>query len=631
VRHDQRIDESPKGGPRFSVVVPTRDRAGRLPIAVHSVLAQREPSFEVVVVDDGSTDGTEAVVRSFGDPRVRYVTDTGRGPSAARNTGARHARGAALVFLDDDDELLPGALETFGTAISAGGYRAVCAEAVQVSPDRRDWRTRFRDRRPDLDRRRGSFLAGAFALDAALFAQVGGYNEHLRYSENTELGWRVQHALAGGHACIGVLDEVVAVHYGRGDRSYDEERYAAARLILDQPDLVDSGAVGSISPRKRRATYLALAGTSASRLGRRREAIALTVAAVRHDPTSPKRYRNLLGAVLRPARAARAARASRATAPETAAALPLEAASAAGTVHGVVVTFNRPDSLRDLVGTLRSTSVGTLTVVDNAPSDASKEAAETARAHVPLTYLAMAENVGPGGGYAAGMASVLERAHDDDWILVLDDDGMLAPPETVERLRDLGTWLLARGAPVGAVGLVGARFDARRGRLVRPHDDELTGPVTVDYIAGGQLMMVRVAAAREVGVFDEALFFGFDDLDYCLRLRRHGYGVYAHGGEWREARRRYGRLGPDVEPPARRTSAWRRYYSVRNLIVIMRRYTTRRAAVRVTVEHVLGRPLVDLAKRREHWASLTVAGARAGVDAWTGRLGRRMGPSPAGD
>jgi len=94
-----------------SVVVPTCNRASVLPRAIESVLAQDSVDVEVLVVDDGSTDETEAVVKSFNDSRVRYLAhETNRGGSAARNTGIEAATGEYVAFLDDDDEYRPGKL-----------------------------------------------------------------------------------------------------------------------------------------------------------------------------------------------------------------------------------------------------------------------------------------------------------------------------------------------------------------------------------------------------------------------------------------------------------------------------------------------------------------------------------------
>jgi hypothetical protein len=180
---------------------------------------------------------------------------------------------------------------------------------------------------------------------------------------------------------------------------------------------------------------------------------------------------------------------------------------------------------------------------------------------------------------------------------------------------------------VGAVGQVGARFDRRLGRLVRLDDEELAGPATVDYIAGGQMLMLRVAAVRDAGTFDATLFFGFEELELCLRLQRHGYGIYAYGPAGLDARRRFGRLGGSVARVPRRESPWRRYYSVRNHVVIVRRYLTWPRAVLVSLGHCFGRPAADLRKRRGDWFALAAATWRGCFDAWTGRSGRRMEPA----
>ena len=100
--------------PVVSVVVPTKNRASRfLPEAIESVLHQTYPHWELIVVDDRSTDQTAEVIRGYlqREPRVRYVLGPGRGPGASRNAGAAVARGTYLAFLDDDDLWLPEKLE----------------------------------------------------------------------------------------------------------------------------------------------------------------------------------------------------------------------------------------------------------------------------------------------------------------------------------------------------------------------------------------------------------------------------------------------------------------------------------------------------------------------------------------
>ncbi|WP_178917291.1 glycosyltransferase family 2 protein [Natronomonas gomsonensis] len=103
--------ETTDDAPLVSVIIPVYNRAGVLRRAIDSALAQTVEDIEVLVVDDGSTDDTAAVVGDY-DDRVRYLPhDRNRGRSAARNTGIDAATGEYVAFLDSDDRWLPHKLE----------------------------------------------------------------------------------------------------------------------------------------------------------------------------------------------------------------------------------------------------------------------------------------------------------------------------------------------------------------------------------------------------------------------------------------------------------------------------------------------------------------------------------------
>jgi len=98
--------------PLVSVIIPTYNRRNTLPSALHSVLNQTYNTLEVIIVDDGSDDGTEEYVSGVADSRVKYVKTVGnKGPSAARNLGVRLAQGEYVAFQDSDDEWLSDKLE----------------------------------------------------------------------------------------------------------------------------------------------------------------------------------------------------------------------------------------------------------------------------------------------------------------------------------------------------------------------------------------------------------------------------------------------------------------------------------------------------------------------------------------
>lgn len=106
---------------RYSVVIPTFNRRHMLGAALDSVLAQGEREIEVVVVDDGSTDGTDAwLAEAYAGAPVRLLRNTGaKGPAGARNTGIRAARGDLISLLDSDDEFLPGHLAACANLLSS--------------------------------------------------------------------------------------------------------------------------------------------------------------------------------------------------------------------------------------------------------------------------------------------------------------------------------------------------------------------------------------------------------------------------------------------------------------------------------------------------------------------------------
>ena len=94
--------------PKVSAIITTYNRACLLPRAVSSVLSQTYDDYEVIIVDDCSTDDTQQVVDAITDSRIRHIRhEVNKGVSAARNTGIANARGEYIAFLDDDDEWLP--------------------------------------------------------------------------------------------------------------------------------------------------------------------------------------------------------------------------------------------------------------------------------------------------------------------------------------------------------------------------------------------------------------------------------------------------------------------------------------------------------------------------------------------
>ena len=146
--------------PFFSIIVPTYNRADLIGPTLQSVLSQEFIDFELLVVDDGSTDDTAAVVARYADPRLRYLPKQNAERGAARNYGLARAQGEYVLFLDSDDRLHPHHLATL--------YAAIAAQAP---------RPNFIATKYDFDRdgqRRPSDLAPRPAGPLGLEAFIGG-------------------------------------------------------------------------------------------------------------------------------------------------------------------------------------------------------------------------------------------------------------------------------------------------------------------------------------------------------------------------------------------------------------------------------------------------------------------------
>ena len=192
------------GAPEMSVIIPTHNRGYALKRTLDALRAQtcEAGHFEVIIVADGCTDGTVALLQQYEAPfTLRAIEQPGSGPATARNNGASQARGRLLVFLDDDIEASPFLLEAHQRAHE---HRSGCVSIGYLPPDlqtqkgffrgaiRSWWEDMFnRMRQPGHRFAYTDLLSGNFALEAKLFAQVGGFNTELWCHEDYELGVRL--------------------------------------------------------------------------------------------------------------------------------------------------------------------------------------------------------------------------------------------------------------------------------------------------------------------------------------------------------------------------------------------------------------------------------------------------------
>lgn len=175
------MDASPATpeGPLVSVVVPVYNGESYLGEALDSILAQSYRPLEVIVVDDGSTDGTEAVARSR---PVRYLKREHEGVSASRNAGIAAAQGELIAFLDADDVFLPDAL-----AVQVGYLREHPEVGFVLGRMRRVVAANVEQPEWDQDRWSGGPLPASLpVVRKQLFAEIGGFDSSMDPCEDTD-------------------------------------------------------------------------------------------------------------------------------------------------------------------------------------------------------------------------------------------------------------------------------------------------------------------------------------------------------------------------------------------------------------------------------------------------------------
>ena len=115
--------------PKISVIIPLYNKEKIVERSVNSVLSQSFNDFELIIVDDGSTDNSLKIVESIKDERIRIIVQSNGGPSKARNTGIKNAKADWLYFIDADDEMLPKALDCLWRGvINNSQYMMFCGE-----------------------------------------------------------------------------------------------------------------------------------------------------------------------------------------------------------------------------------------------------------------------------------------------------------------------------------------------------------------------------------------------------------------------------------------------------------------------------------------------------------------------
>lgn len=187
-----------KKTPKVSVIIPTYNRANLISKSIESVLNQTYTDFELIVIDDGSTDNTWDVVKSFDDERVKYVRhEKNKGLAASRNTGIKHSNGVFISFQDDDDKWLPEKLEKEIKLLKSSEQNVgiVYSGLCRIDGDKKTYwpESRHIKKEGNLTNEliASNFVHSLVSIRKSCFEKVGLYDENLRAAEDWDLNLRL--------------------------------------------------------------------------------------------------------------------------------------------------------------------------------------------------------------------------------------------------------------------------------------------------------------------------------------------------------------------------------------------------------------------------------------------------------
>lgn len=244
-----------------SVLIPAYNAERYVGEVIESALAQTHSAVEVVVVDDGSTDGTLAVARSYGDRGVRVVSQANAGAAAARNRALAESRGRAVLFLDGDDLISPGHVEHLAARLGGSETHVAMGEWGRFTDDPSEAIFPARPTNTDASGVEWTVLdwvgarpmtqSGTFLIPRPLLDRTGGWDERLSLVDDFEFFARLLSASAGvrfaPEARLYYRSGAATSLSGRKGRAARESQ--ALSLMLGTQHLLDA----EDSPRTRRA------------------------------------------------------------------------------------------------------------------------------------------------------------------------------------------------------------------------------------------------------------------------------------------------------------------------------------------------------------------------------------------
>ncbi|MBF6640095.1 glycosyltransferase family 2 protein [Flavobacterium sp. J49] len=186
--------------PYFSIVIPVFNKEKFVANTLKSVLSQTLTDYEIIIVNDGSTDNSEAIINSFSDDRIRYFLKENEGVAVARNFGIDKANGAFVCFLDADDFWHPDFLKTMHGYIQKFPEQKVFACAIEIETQNKTFPANYSIAKKgdfeivdffDASQKECVLWTSSVVIHKSVFEVVGNFDTKIKKGEDTELWIRI--------------------------------------------------------------------------------------------------------------------------------------------------------------------------------------------------------------------------------------------------------------------------------------------------------------------------------------------------------------------------------------------------------------------------------------------------------
>lgn len=233
-----------------------------------------------------------------------------------------------------------------------------------------------------------------------------------------------------------------------------------------------------------------------------------------------------------------------------------------------LITYERTEFLRGTIFKIlnQNVKISKILIVDNSESGNVKDLIQSL-GNSNIFYVNTGSNLGPSGAANIGLKTLLYDGF--EWIYWGDDDDPPTDPNTFERLFEIAN----ENPDAGIIGKIGGKFLPNRAQTRVFQNSELIPIVEADYVTGGKQLIISSKVVNAGILPDPKLFFGFEELEFCLRVKDAGFSILVDGQGIMDARTKAGYLNKNYRWKGKSlgdvTRVNRHYYSVRNMLYIL--------------------------------------------------------------